>query len=438
MSKIIHYFQQLTQIPHCSKKADKLLDFLVDFAQKRRYTVEVDVTKNIYIYKGSPTLCLQAHYDMVCMGKAPQIETYMEEGWIKAKDSSLGADNGMAIAMMMQLMDEGKELEFLITSDEEIGLIGANEVAFDLNANYMLNLDSEDEAEVYIGCAGGADITAFKQDSYKEGKGDCYEVAVMGLVGGHSGVDIDKGIPSAIKILGNYLYENNITQLASIYAGERRNSIPANAVAIIRSEKHLESPSIPFDKLRECSGNGVRVRKLKELPKVLSEGTKVISLMGHFKDGVRAQNKKLGIPDVSINLAIISTDEKGGVMIETSARAMGEDALNTLTEETVKMFKSYDFNVEVEDKYPAWKPDVSVFTELISREMKAVFGKTKMMAIHAGLECGVIGEKYPMLKLASIGPTIRYPHSTRERVNVNSVEKTFEVLQRVIKSVETI
>ena len=165
MSQIIEHFKTLTQIPHCSKEADKLLEFLVHFAKERNYAVEVDEVKNILISKGTPTLCLQAHYDMVCMGKAPQIETYVEEGWMKAKDSSLGADNGMAIAMMMQLMDEGLDLEFLLTSDEEIGLIGANKVAFDLKSKQMLNLDSEDEAEVYIGCAGGADITASKTDT---------------------------------------------------------------------------------------------------------------------------------------------------------------------------------------------------------------------------------------------------------------------------------
>ncbi len=426
MSQIIAHFQTLTQIPHCSKEADKLLDFLVAFSKERGYAVEVDEVKNIYIHKGTPKLCLQAHYDMVCMGKAPQIETYMEEGWIKAKNASLGADNGMAIAMMMQLMDEGEELEFLITSDEEIGLIGANEVAFDLKATMMLNLDSEDEAEVYIGCAGGADITAFKQDNYKKGEGDCYEVAVKGLVGGHSGVDIDKGIPSAIKILGSYLYENRVTQLASMYAGERRNSIPANAVAIVRSKTLLESQE------------NVTVSKLKEAPEVLKEGEQLIALINSFKHGVRVQNEKLGIPDVSINLAIITSDEKGGLKIETSARAMGADALEDLTEETVKMFEDYGFSVKVEDKYPAWKPDVSAFTNLVSDEMKAVFGKTKMMAIHAGLECGVIAEKYSMIQFASIGPTIRYPHSTREMVNVDSVEKTFEVLQGVIKRVKMI
>jgi len=423
MSKIIEYFEKLTQIPHCSTEADGLCDFLVGFAKERGYETQVDEAKNIYIYKGTPRLCLQAHYDMVCMGKAPNIETYVEDGWMKAKDSSLGADNAMAIAMMMQLMDEGRVLEYLLTSDEEIGLIGANALAFDLKADYMLNLDSEDEAEVYIGCAGGADITAFKQDSYVEGKGVCYEVAIKGLVGGHSGVDIDKGIPSAIKVLGAYLKDKGVTQLVSIYAGERRNSIPANAVAIVRSETPL------------VSEGGVTARVLNESPDILKEGEKVIDLINTFKHGVHQMNEELGIPDVSINLAIINADEKGGIAIETSARAMDMDSLDALTQETVSLFERYGFKTKVEDKYPAWKPDVTDFTKLVNEKMKEVFGRSKLMAIHAGLECGVIAEKYPHMKFASIGPTIRYPHSTREMVKLDSVEKTFDVLERVIQSI---
>lgn len=423
MSDIIKHFQTLTQIPHCSKEADRLLDFLVSFAEERKYVTEVDEMKNIFIFKGTPTLCLQAHYDMVCMGKAPVLETYVQEGWMKAKDSSLGADNGMGIAMMMQLMDDDAELEFLLTSDEEVGLVGANKVAFSLKSKYMLNLDSEDEAEVYVGCAGGVDITATKQDTYIGGKGLCYEVAVKGLVGGHSGVDIDKGIPSAIKVLGEYLYSNGITQLVSMYAGERRNSIPANAVAIVYSEMSLKSTEM------------VKVRELNETPEVLSEGEKTIAMIHAFKQGVHTQNEKFGIPDVSINLAIITTDEKGGILIENSARAMEAKKLENLSEKTLDFFKEYGFNTTLEDKYPAWKPDISDFTNLVSKEMKAVFGKTKMTAIHAGLECGVIAEKYPAMKFASIGPTIRYPHSTREMVDLASVERTFKVLKQIIQSV---
>ena len=423
MSSIIEHFQTLTQIPHCSKIADRLLEFLVTFAEERGYDVQVDDAKNIYLSKGRPTLCLQAHYDMVCMGKAPVLETYIEDGWMKAKEASLGADNGMAIAMMMQLMDEGRELEFLLTADEEVGLIGANQVAFDLKSRYMLNLDSEDEAEVYIGCAGGVDITASKQDSYVDGSGSCYEVAVKGLVGGHSGVDIDKGIPSAIKVLGEYLHAHKITQLASIYAGERRNSIPANAVAIVRSDSKLENTEL------------VKVRELSERPKVLREGAKTIEMIHRFKHGVHAHNEALGIPDVSINLAIITADEKGGLLVETSARAMDALKLEHISQETLAFFNDYGFTVKLEDKYPAWKPDVSDFTNLVSQEMQSVFGRTKMMAIHAGLECGVIAEKYPDMKFASIGPTIRYPHSTREMVDLESVERTFEVVKQIIRSV---
>ncbi|MFK5976676.1 MAG: M20/M25/M40 family metallo-hydrolase [Sulfurovum sp.] len=424
MTPIMKYFQTITQIPHCSKEAQKLFEFFVGFAKAREYSVDIDDVKNILISKGNPTLCLQAHYDMVCMGKAPQIETYEEDGWLKAKDSSLGADNGIALAMMMELMDRGEELEFLLTSDEEIGLIGANNLAFELQSKYMLNLDSEDEAEVYIGCAGGVDISASKQDSYIDGEGQCYEVAVKGLVGGHSGVDIDKDIPSAIKVLGAYLKANEVTQLSSIYAGERHNSIPANAIAIVYSTEALQNADM------------VKIRLLQETPQILSEGSKVIDMIDAFKHGVHSYNKALNMPYVSINLAIINTDEKGGIVIDTSARAMDTKKLELLATKKINFFKSYGFDISLNDKYPAWKPDVSEFTNLVSKQVESVFGETQMKAIHAGLECGVIAKKYPNIKFASIGPNIRYPHSTREMVELASVEKTFEVVERVIEVVK--
>ncbi|MDQ7084323.1 MAG: hypothetical protein Q9M36_05055 [Sulfurovum sp.] len=285
----------------------------------------------------------------------------------------------------------------------------------------MLNLDSEDEAEVYIGCAGGVDITATLKDTYTQGKGDCYEIAVKGLVGGHSGVDIDKGIDSAIKVLAQYLSQNNITQLASIYAGERRNSIPANAVAIIRTTNPLEND------------NEVQVRLLKEKPKVFSKSSQIIEMLDTFKHGVHLYNDTLNIPDTSINLAIITADEKGGLKVETSARAMDSASLEKLSCETLAFFDSYGFETKLEDKYPAWKPDISDFTTLVDTAMKQEFGSSKLMAIHAGLECGVIAKIYPHIKFASIGPTIRYPHSTREEVDLLSVERTYAVLLRVIE-----
>jgi len=421
ITAILEHFKTLTAIPHCSKEADKLLEYLALFAKERGYEVKIDKAKNLLATKGSPKLCLQAHYDMVCMGTAPKIEVYEEEGWLKAKESSLGADNGMAIAMKMQLMEEGKELEFLLTSDEEIGLIGANALSFTLQSEYMLNLDSEEEAEVYIGCAGGVDIVASKGYALLRDNRPAYRVSVDGLPGGHSGVDIDKDIPNALKLLAGYLYGKEIS-LVSLEGGERRNSIPARASAIVKSDRVLKDSDL------------IRVESIASDDSVLYGGDEVITLMKAFRHGVQAMNEQFKIPERSINLAIVST-EGGFCRIETSARAMSASGLSQISGETVQFFESYGFDVEMEDKYPSWRPEVNSFTQTVDSCVKEVFGESRMMAIHAGLECGVISEKYPAMKLASIGPTIRYPHSSREKVKIDSINKTFAVVKRVIAAV---
>jgi len=419
MSKVMDYFKTLIGIPHCSREADALKAYLCRFGEERGYTVESDRAKNILIRKGKPGLCLQAHYDMVCIGKAPEIETYEEEGWLSAKASSLGADNGIAIAMMMQLMDEGRELEFLFTSNEEIGLVGANALSFELHAHAMLNLDSEDEAEVYIGCAGGVDIVASKPYALQQDDRQAYKVTVSGLPGGHSGVDIDKNIPNAIKLLAGYLKDKKVG-LVSLNGGERRNSIPAEAFAVVKSDEALQGNSV------------AEVEKVDNNEAILYGGEEIIALLNGFPHGVRAMNEALRIPDKSINLAIVHIEE-GRCRIETSARAMSPEGLVQISEETNAFFKSYGYDVRQEDKYPSWKPEINSFTELVGNCMEEVYGKTEFKAIHAGLECGVIAEKYPSLKIASIGPTIRYPHSTREKVDIDSVEKTFKVVKKVIE-----
>jgi len=425
MSRILQHFLTLTRIPHCSYKAAQMRDFLIDFAERQGYEVKKDDAGNIYAKKGTPALCLQAHYDMVCMGKAPEIETYEQNGWLKARESSLGADNGMAIAMMMALMEEGRTLAFLFTADEEVGLIGANALAFDLSdIAYMLNLDSEDEAEVYVGCAGGADIVATRGYELCEGEGETYEVCVSGLPGGHSGVDIDKDIPNALAVLAEYLDANDIDRIVSLKGGSRRNAIPSEATAVIRSEE------------KPVSQEGIRVKRIAEEALVYEESAAFLETLRAFKTGVRRFDATLGIPYTSINLAIVDAKPNGEVRIETSARAMDMKALDDLVEETVSFFTRHGFCCNVEDKYPAWKPEITDFTKLVEEEVAAVFGKCERKAIHAGLECGVIARRYPHLKLASVGPIIRYPHSTREAVKLDSVEKTYQALMRIVERLE--
>ncbi len=369
--------------------------------------------------KGTPKLAFQAHYDMVCVGKAPKIETYIEDGWMMAKESTLGADNGIAIAMMMALMDDGVECEFLFTSDEEVGLVGANALEFKIDSKQMLNLDSEDEAEVYIGCAGGVDIEAIKcyNRSFKSGK--FYEITISGLQGGHSGVDIDKNIPNAIKLFASFLKDKNL-QIASIDGGERVNSIPANLKAIVFCGDDLKS--VEFIDVKEITGNFEVI-----------DGNEIISVLDNFQDGMISFDDKLNIPNKSINLATISLKD-GKIKIQTSARAMDDEGLENIQKNYQKYFKDFDFDVTCEGKYPAWKPEINSFSKEVEKVMIEVFGKSEFRAIHAGLECAIISKKYPNLKLASIGPNIKFPHSTSEKVELSSVDKTYRVIKSILKS----
>jgi dipeptidase D len=238
MKRLLNYFNQITKIPHCSHNALELKDFLINFAKERNYTILVDKNKNILIKKDSPILCLQAHYDMVCVGDTDKIETFIEDGWIRAKNSTLGADNGIAIAMMMVKMDDGENLEFLFTSDEEVGLLGACALEFNLESKYMLNLDSEDEAEVYIGCAGGVDIEASKLCDVESIEGDFYSLSISGLQGGHSGIQIHENIPNAIKLFADYCLDKGV-KIVSIEGGERINSIPTSLNSVVLCENKL-------------------------------------------------------------------------------------------------------------------------------------------------------------------------------------------------------
>lgn len=416
---IIDNFITLTKLPHCSSNADALFDFILNYAKEMGYKTEVDEAKNILITKGTPKLVVQAHYDMVCMGKAPNIETYVKDGWMYAKESSLGADNGIAIAMMMELMKRGEELEFVLTADEEIGLIGAGKLAFELSSTYMLNIDFEDEGIVCIGCAGGTDIIGSKSFNKVKGYKYDYEVSITGLDGGHSGVDIDKNIPNAIKLLVEYLKDKDI-KLASFFGGERRNSIPSNAIAKLSSSIPLES-------------TGLIVVKLLDEELFCYENEDFLAVLHEFQHGIHDYNNEFDLADTSINLAIVNF-EHGVTKVETTSRAMNSIGQNKIDTYAINLFEKYSYDIELEDKYSSWKPEVNEFTTSVNDAMIKVFGKSKYEAIHAGLECGVIGERYPKMKFASIGPNIEFPHSTRERVELASIEKTFEVVEKIIAS----
>ena len=423
---IIDNFKKICAIPHCSHHAGELKAFLEEEGRKHGYTVSSDTVGNVLCSHENANVILQAHYDMVCIGEAPNLQLYEEEGLLKAKESSLGADNGMGMAMMLTLMQESAPVSCLFTADEEVGLIGANSITLPIKETKMLNLDTEEEGFVYIGCAGGADVVATRPlhlESIQEDV-ESYEVVVDGLPGGHSGVDIHKNIPSSIKHLAAFLVHVP-HYLITIEGGERRNSIPRKARAVV---------SVPKGVILDSDLPHVHVKKLPDVhQQAMTHGAQIIQMIHAFAQGVRAMNPELGIVQNSINLALVETNSQE-VKVTLSARSMDADELQNLVDETRCFFKAFDFHAISEGGYVPWKPEVNSFAQEVQSECLKHFDNADFTAIHAGLECAVLKAYAPHLEIASIGPNIYDPHSSRESVEVASVERVFNVVKAIVEA----
>ena len=424
MANIIDIFKEITAIPRCSGTHEPFIKYMQNLSTKLGYICLVDDYKNILCKKENSTakLAFQSHYDIVCLSDNCVPQIVQNDDILSAVDSTLGSDNGIGCSYMIALMYENYDGEFLFTSDEEIGLIGANNLQLPLNAPYMLNLDSEEEGEICIGCAGGVDI--FGENSNKKiipniDNLDLYEISISKLQGGHSGVDIDKNIPNGIKLIAQTIKECD-GKLLDINGGERINSIPVNVKAIIASK------STPV-----ASHENMIIEKIDTKSEHLNIfDEKIIDFIYDFENGVRAMNEELKVVQNSINLAIIKTGIDG-IKIELSARSMDNVELNNLKNETVKMLENYGFTVTTNGKYPAWKPDINEFTSKVLEIYKKFNKNASLQAIHAGLECAIFKDKYSHIKVASIGPTIKFPHSRKEQVSIKSVENVYKVIKEI-------
>lgn len=421
---IIEIFKEITSIPRCSKTHQHFINYMKQLAQELNYLCLVDEHNNILCKQvnSNAKIVFQSHYDIVCLNddSTPKI---IEDGDIlKAENSTLGSDNGIGCAYMIALMCEKYDGEFLFTSDEEIGLIGANNLNLPLNATYMLNLDSEQEGEVCIGCAGGIDI--FATNTNKKivpniDNLDLYEISISKLQGGHSGVDIDKNIPNGIKLMAKTIKECK-GKLLDINGGERINSIPVNVKAIIASH------TTPI-----ASHENMLITKIDTKSEHLNIfDDNIIDFIYDFSNGVRSTNKELNVVQTSINIAIIKTD-LNGIEIQLSARSMDNADLNDLKFETLRALQNHNFTNSTNGKYPAWKPDINEFTSKVLEIYQEVNPKASLEAIHAGLECAIFKDKYPHLKIASIGPTIKFPHSKKEQVSIKSIENVYKIVKKI-------
>lgn len=425
---VLEYFEVITATPRCSFKTQKMKEKIKEIAKNLGYKVSTDRSGNILCKKGTPRICLQSHYDMVCLGDVSKIELFETDGILKAKNSTLGADNGMGMAIIFSCMEKFNDLECLFTNDEEVGLIGASELDLELTSNKLLNLDGEEEKEIYIGCAGGTDIISKLTLEYlplNENE-SIYEVSISDLVGGHSGVDIDKGIDSAIKILAEELVRHDL-KLLHVEGGEVRNSIPKNAKAVVATCKNFE----PIN-------SDLKVQKVEYKREYMSGGESIIKALNAFAQGVRGYDKNLNIPSTSINLGIVCV-ENGILEIDCAARAMNNRDLVTISSETESFFQLIGFETSQSDGHEPWVPDVGDFANAVKKEMSKVYDDVNFCAIHAGLECGILMQRQSKkIEAVAIGPTIRFPHSLREECDLGSVERINKVVEGIINGINEV
>lgn len=415
---VLEHFKNIAAIPHCSFDAVKLKDYLIDYAKSKGFSVECDKAENILCKKGNPKICLQSHYDMVCVGDAPNIKISETDGFLKAHNSTLGADNGIGIAIMMEAMKEFSDLECLFTANEEVGLLGANNLELAITSDALLNLDSECVDRVIIGCAASLMMDVNAKLTYKKpSKKYLYEAKTKGYKGGHSGIDIVKNIPSAISDLALFLYKND-AEIVSFSGGERTNSISVNARAVFYSDAKLSSTNdIEITELNFCEQNVI--------------DNDILSRIASYKHGVWSYSNELGIVKTSVNLAIVK-NENDSLKIELFARSDNTKDLDEILYKTKAHFMGYE--VILKDSDEPWEPVPNKFTYLVLDTLKKYNPKAYMSSIHAGLECGVLKKIKPSLLCASIGPNILSPHSVDERCEISTIEIIKKTTFDLIKS----
>ncbi|ADV50033.1 aminoacyl-histidine dipeptidase [Cellulophaga algicola DSM 14237] len=467
-------FADLNAVPRPSKKEERVIEFMLDFGKSLGFETFKDDVGNVIIRKPATKgfekrkmVTLQSHLDMVHQKNndtvfdfdTQGIEMFIAGDWVKAKGTTLGADNGMGVATIMALLESTAiahpALEALFTIDEETGMTGAMGLKGGvLKGDILLNLDTEEDDEIDIGCAGGIDVTAKR--NYKERSKPmgavAFEIKVKGLTGGHSGMDIHKGLGNANKLMNRILYlgsEKYKLSISEINGGSLRNAIPRESVAIVCLKKaNVED----FQKDFELWANAIKAEKLGTEPNMvisLSEAEKPKSVM-NFKtqasllkslytahNGVYTMSAAIdGLVETSNNVARVKVGA-GKIHIGCLTRSSVDSSKIDLSNALIAAFELAGCKVSLSGDYPGWNPNPdSAILEVLKAQYKTVFKEEpKVVACHAGLECGILGQNYPDLDMISYGPTIKGAHSPDERVSISSVQKfwkfTLDILENI-------
>ncbi len=473
------YFEEICQIPRPSKKEEKIRAFLLEFAKKHHLESKVDDAGNLIISKPAmpgkenvKPVVLQSHMDMVCEKNSGLDHDFMSDPicpvvdgeWVKASGTTLGADDGIGIAVQMAILAsdaiEHGPLECLFTVDEETGLTGA----FALQPGFikgrtLINLDSEDEGQLFIGCAGGIDTVA--TFSYKEKKATkghiAYKIQVSGLKGGHSGDDIDKGRGNSNKILTRLCWnamEKFKIRLVVFDGGNLRNAIPREAYAIVtmapkwknafeqyvntytgvvKEELSITEPGLMIAMTETATPDAVVNRKTQR---------KLLNALYGCPHGIIAMSRKMpGMVETSTNLASVKFNEKENkITVATSQRSDSNTEKIDIAHMVESVFRLAGARVDHSEGYPGWTPNPD--SEILRHTVEAyrhLFGNDPVVrSIHAGLECGLFLEKYPDMDMVSIGPTLRGVHSPDERINIESTRKFWELLLELLRRIPAV
>ena len=471
---VFDYFAEINKVPRPSKHEEKMIAYLKGFAEKNGLSFKTDETGNVLIAKpatpgmeGRPTVVLQGHMDMVCEKRSDRvidfendpIETFIDGEWMRAKGTTLGADDGIGVALAMAILtDESIKhgpIECLFTRDEETGLTGAFaiEPGF-MNGKYLINLDSEDEGEIFIGCAGGVN-TDIEFEYYAETMPEGYvamKVIVDKLTGGHSGDDINKNRANANKILARFLYDiggKYDVKLCSIDGGNLHNAIPRHAEAVIavpeeqkhevRSDFNIFAAAIQ-DEYHTTEPTAEFVMESVETPETSIDditANNLITALNAVHNGVYEWSQDIPhFVETSSNLASVKMPEEGKIKIVASQRSSTKSQLDAVCNAVASAFNLAGADVLINEGYSGWKPNPdSELLKITVAKYKELFGKEpKVRAIHAGLECGLFSEKYPGLDMVSFGPTLRGVHSPDEKLLIPTVEMVWRHLVAIIES----
>ncbi len=468
-------FDAITKVPRPSKKEGKIIAWLIDFAEHHGLEYKRDKIGNVVIkaaatpsFEDRPTVILQSHVDMVCEKNSDvifdfereAIRTRIVDGWVKADGTTLGADCGIgmaaALAVLIDPTVEHGAIEALFTVDEETGLTGAFELEDGmLEGEYLINLDSEDEGELFIGCAGGIDTVAtfnFQKVTSPQNY-SFFRVDVSDLLGGHSGDDINKGRVNSNKIIARLLWEGmNSYDLRLCYldGGNLRNAIPREAYAIFGIPNPLKDQFLERYQLFESDiYSEVRLNEpnfkisLNQMPHIdnmidLDCQTALVNALVGLPNGVIAMSAAVeGLVETSTNLASVKFTDNKTIVVTTSQRSSVESAKTYAMQMVESVFTLAGADVTHSDGYPGWAPNPdSELLRLTVESYRSLFGEEPLVkAIHAGLECGLFLEKYPELDMISFGPTLRGVHSPDERLEISTVDKFWRLLCDTLKRI---